>query len=111
MSNSDFHVLDEPVTVHSQLSSVTIRILAASLTCKQEVSRRDWTGVAGVFGFDARQIGLMEQHDDSSKGWLLLKTWDGMGKGSLKLLIFALLELNMGECLDIIKDDPAISGK
>lgn len=102
-------ILDQPVT---NLSFSTITHLSANLSIEQEIGRRDWIGVAGVIGFNTKHIRLMQQHKESNKGWLLLTTWDDMGKSSLRLFIFALLELKMQECLDVLKRDRVfVNGK
>lgn len=45
------------------------------------------------------------------KGWVFLATWDSIRQSSVRKLVYALLEHKMQPCLDILGNDPDISGK
>lgn len=66
---------------------------------------RDWRGLAGYLGFPHRVITLIEQHRESSKAWHVLKLWEQTGTSSVGKLLIALMELNMKECLDILRSE------
>ena len=66
---------------------------------------RDWRGLAGYLGFPHRVITLIEQHRESSKAWHVLVLWEQTGTSSLWKLLIALMELNLKECLDILRSE------
>ena len=66
---------------------------------------RDWRGLAAYVGFPHRVISLIEQHRESSKAWHVFRLWERTGTSSLRKLLIALMELNLRECLDILRGE------
>lgn len=102
---SSSSVLDRPL---SSLDRETLRGLGGELTLRNTVGR-DWTGVASHVGFTHKQVELLQQHDNSGKGMLLINTWDAIGGSSVRKLLYALLELKMKRVIDLLQADTNIS--
>lgn len=84
----------------------TLTRLVYALTVESPLTPpRDWRGLAGFVGFPHRVISLIEQHRESSKAWHVLRLWEQTGTSSLAKLLIALMELNLKECLDILRSD------
>ena len=106
----------EPISMLNQpLSSLreeTFIKLCCNLTTAS-FGERSWKGLGGKIGLNAWQVDLLNKHQESDKGWLLLKTWENLDKSgaTVKKLIVALESLQMRSCINVIRDDTSISGK
>ena len=93
----------------------TVETIAVNITMQTASGKMDWRSLAGVLGFSSRQVQLMQQHpQDHCKGRLLINTWErilGESQATLRKLIYALKEANMGESLKIIREDEDLKGK
>lgn len=97
----------------SDLRYNTVDAVVVNMSVESGRRRCDWRALAGVLNFSEKQVQLMQQDSRPQyalKGRLLINVWEGLGKSSLRKLLFALKEANMGECLRVIMEDPDLEG-
>ncbi len=100
--------LDE---LFSYLPYSTTNEIYLNITVETARRKVDWRALAGAMGFNEKQVTLIQQDTRRTpKGKLLIDVWEELGNASLRKLIYALKIANMGECLNILKEDVYLEG-
>lgn len=95
----------------SDLRYNTVDTVVVNMTVESSRRKSDWRALSSVLGFTEKQVQLMQQDmREPCKGRLLINVWEDLGKSSLRKLIYALKEANMGECLRVIMQDADLEG-
>ena len=101
--------LDQPFT---DLRYDTVDTVMVNISLESALRKCDWRALASVLGFTERQVRYIQQDTRyPCKGRHLINVWEDLGKSSLKKLIFALKDANMGESLKVIMRDPDLEGE
>ena len=102
--------LDCPFT---DLLHDTVTNVCATMTLESANRKMDWRALGGTLGFTCRQIDLISQDKRPCKGRVLIDLWEDILKSeaTLRKLIYALKEANMGECLNLIRQDYRLEGE